>query len=235
MAIYELYAPVACINSVRILLTVATKNGYEVYHLDIKGSFLYAELPGTEEIWISLPNIPGTSAFGSVVKLRKSLCGLRQAPKLCYGRLSDTLHKVGFRRSTVNDCLFIRQTFTDSIYLLVYVDDLLIVGNSKSVYSVNRTIASTFKVSYLGPCTHFLDLKVQRLQTGIFLSQEKYAENILEIVGMENANPTQRSLPLSLQLYKNNKATDADRDFLQRVPYREIPGSLFFLTTRTRP
>ena len=96
----ELYAPVACIEAVRILLAVAAAKGWCTDHLDIKGAFLYALLPPSEEVWVKLPTIPGVpQARGQVVKLRKSLYGLRQAPKLWYELLAKSLKKLGFRRS----------------------------------------------------------------------------------------------------------------------------------------
>ena len=89
------------------------------------GAFLYALLSVTEDIWIRLPNISGiNSANGQIVKLRKSLYGLRQAPKLWYQLLSKFLCQNGFRRSKMNDCLFIKKSDTGEVYLLSYVDDL---------------------------------------------------------------------------------------------------------------
>ena len=119
----ELYAPVACIDAVRILLAVAVSQGWVTLHLDIKGAFLYARLGNEEEIWVRLPAIPGsTDRSSKVVKLRKSLYGLRKSPKLWYGHLAATLRQLGFTRSKANDCLFSRVTKTEAVHLLVYVD-----------------------------------------------------------------------------------------------------------------
>lgn len=68
----EVYAPVTCIETVRILFSVAESRGWKVNHIDVVGAFLYALLPETDEIWIKLPNIDGVkSANGQLVRLRK--------------------------------------------------------------------------------------------------------------------------------------------------------------------
>ena len=233
----ELYAPVACIDAVRILLAVAVSKGWVTLHLDIKGAFLYARLKDEEEIWVRLPAIPGSSDRSSkVVKLRKSLYGLRQSPKLWYGHLAATLRQLGFTRSKANDCLFSRVTKTDAVHLLVYVDDLLIVGTADAVAQVKEELARKYTTSDLGECTQFLGIKVERRPDGLFLSQKAYAERIVEKAGMEDAKPASTPLPMAHPLYEpRTETTEADRKFMERAPYRELLGSLLFLATRTRP
>ena len=233
----ELYAPVACIESVRTLLAVAIAKGWVTHHLDIKGAFLYASLADTDEIYVRLPVIPGTSErSGKVVKLLKSLYGLRQAPKLWYGHLASALQRMGFKRSRTTDCLFSRVKKTETVHLLVYVDDLLMVGTETAVSRVKQELARRFTTSDLGECTHFLGIKVERRTNGLFLSQKAYAERIVEKAGMEDAKVANTPLPLSHPLYEERTGTsDAEREFMRRAPYRQLLGSLLFLATRTRP
>lgn len=95
----DLYAPVACMELVRIMLSLSITREWCCDHIDIKGVFLHAMLPKTEEIFIKLPYIDGvSSANGQIVKLRKSLYGLKQAPRLWYDHLSSLLQKLGMRR-----------------------------------------------------------------------------------------------------------------------------------------
>jgi len=75
----DLYAPVICTELVRALLSISQVKGWSIRQIDFKGAFLNALLPEGEEIWIKLPNIPGTKFKGQLVKLIKSLYGLRQA------------------------------------------------------------------------------------------------------------------------------------------------------------
>lgn len=233
----ELYAPVACIESVRVILAVASVRGWSVHHLDVKGAFLYAPLQDADEMWIRLPSIPEIAqASGTVVKLRKSLYGLRQAPKLWYKLLADTLKRIGFRISVATECLFIGGSPSKSVYLLVYVDDLMIVGGAAEVWDVKRKLSTVFSTTDLGECNHFLGIKIYRQSSGLFLTQRPYAQKIIELVGMKSAKSTEAPLPLSHPLY--DKLTPSDQVVsaaMVAVPYRQILGTLLFLSTRTRP
>lgn len=88
----EPYAPVACIELVRLMFAVSVSMGWLAQQLHVKGAFLQAKLPHFDDVWIRLPTVPGVpSANGRVVKIVKSLYGLRQAPKLWYQHLATTL------------------------------------------------------------------------------------------------------------------------------------------------
>ena len=103
----ELYAPVACTEPVRIMLSVASYRNWSVEQVDVKGAFIHAPLPKPNQISIRLPVIQGVSgANGKVVRLAKSLYGVRQAPMLCYGHLAKSLSGIGYKRSAYSDCLF---------------------------------------------------------------------------------------------------------------------------------
>lgn len=130
----ELYAPVECIEVLRILLSVAVSNIWAIEQLDVKGAFLHADLPDSEKLWIRLPSIGviGT-ASGKVVQLRKSLYGLLEAPKLWYEHFKNKFYRIGFTRSKSSDCFFISQSNSAPDYIVVYVDELLLLGSSTAV------------------------------------------------------------------------------------------------------
>lgn len=93
----ENFAPVARLETVRILLALAAKNGREVYHLDVKSAFLYGDIQ--EEVYVTQPE--GFVKKGQehlVYKLIKALYGLRQAPRAWYAKLSKYLEELGFVR-----------------------------------------------------------------------------------------------------------------------------------------
>ena len=233
----ELYAPVACIEVVRILLAVAYAKGWEVHHVDIKGAFLYARLKETRPTYIRLPKLKFIPhANGLIVRLHKSLYGLRQAPKLWYQLLAQTLLKINFRRSRSTDCLFIGPDPERPVYLLVYVDDIMVVGDARNVQTVKALLASMFTTTDLGLCTHFLGIKLERRPFGLFLTQRPYIEKIINLAGMQNASAADAPLPLSHPLYQvMEKRSESERTAIEHVPYRQVLGSLLFLSTRTRP
>ena len=209
---------------------------WDIEHVDIKGAFLYAELPKSDRIVIRLPKIDGVKAAnGQYLRLLRSLYGLRQAPKLWYAHLARALRKIGLTESPCTNCLF-KSTGAEPVYVLVYVDDLLIVGTPRGVARVNSELAMQFTTTNLGPCTHFLGIAVDRSDKGIFLSQKPFTDNLIEFAGLKTAKPTPTPLPLSHCLYeKTEEPTSEDSDEMRNVPYRSVLGSLLYLATRSLP
>lgn len=105
---------------------------WKTRHIDFEGAFLHATLEDGKDIWIRLPNIPGTSLRGQIVKLVKSLYGLRQAPKLWYEYLYRKLKKLGFSQSSPSDCLFLLLS-SESVIMLVYIDDISVMGTEEEI------------------------------------------------------------------------------------------------------
>lgn len=237
VTLLELYAPVACIELVRVMLTIAVSLGWEIHQVDIKGAFLHATLPKADNIYVRFPKmdcIPSLS--GRVVKLLKSLYGLRQAPKLWYEHLSRELAKRGFRRSMSSECLFTADLPTGPAYIVVYVDDLLIFGSATTVVVLKKMLSELFTVTDLGKCQYFLGIKIQRTQKGLFLSQGAYIERIIRGAGMESAKPATTPLPLGHRHYEIPKPlTEEEKQMMKNKPYREVLGALIYLSTRTRP
>ena len=231
----DLYAPVICIELVRTLLIVAQAKGWSTRHIDFKGAFLNAKLEKGSNIWVRLPSIPGTSFNGQLVKLRKSLYGLRQAPKLWYKMLSKELQKLGFKCSTASDCLYMLLS-SDSIVLLIYVDDVLVMGSDDAIDQLVRKLSTVFDITDLGRPTHFLGIKFEFREDGVFLSQSAYIDKIIDISNMTTAKPIQHPLPLSHTLYeKITDPTPEEQATMETVPFRKVLGSLLYLSTRTRP
>ena len=232
----ELYTPVACIELVRLLLAVAVEMDWDIEHVDIKGAFLYAKLPDSDKIVIRLPNIDGVKAAnGQYVRLQRSLYGLRQALKLWYAHLARALRKIGLIEATSTSCLF-KSTGKAPVFVLVYVDDLLIMGAPAGVARVKTELAKQFTTTELGPCTHFLGIAVDRSAKGLFLSQQPFTDRLVEFAGLKTSKPAPTPLPLSHCLYeKTEEPTDDEVDEMRNVPFRSVLGSLLYLATRSRP
>ena len=233
----ELYAPVASIELVRLIITIAIRSGLVINQLDVKGAFLHALLPESDCIWIYLPKVEGVpNANGRIVKLRKSLYGLRQAPKLWYSHHANALEKIGFRRSQNCDCLFIINESSSPVYIVAYVDDLLVVGPRTLVDKVKLQLSKILSVTDLGTCKHFLGMHILDCSNGVVLSQSSYTERVLASSGMTDSKPVDTPLPLSHTLYRERTPTTENvRQQMSVVPYRSVLGSLIYLSTRTRP
>lgn len=121
----EMYAPVASIDLVRLVLAYSVSNGGNVEHVDVKSAFLNAPLPSEYRYIIRFPSIKGSRHLnGQLVRLCKSRYGLRQAPKLWYQELKNILRHHGFEQSAQSDCLFVLKG-SKHVFIVAYVDDLL--------------------------------------------------------------------------------------------------------------
>jgi hypothetical protein len=97
----------------------------------------------------------------------KSLYGLKQAPRAWHSRLTDKLHELGFKSLIADATLFIFREGITTIFMLIYVDDIIIV--SSSTIATERLIQELMKdfiVKDLGPLTYFLDIEVQQIKKG---------------------------------------------------------------------
>jgi hypothetical protein len=124
----EVFAPVARLETVRLLLALAAHSGWQVHHMDVKSAFLNGELE--EEVYVQQP--PGfadAKHAGHVLKLHKALYGLRQAPRAWNAKLHDSLQSLGFERCPLEHALYRRGGCDNFLLIGVYVDDLIITGS----------------------------------------------------------------------------------------------------------
>ncbi|MDV3181238.1 MAG: reverse transcriptase domain-containing protein, partial [Candidatus Phytoplasma australasiaticum] len=157
--------------------------------LDVKTAFLHGELE--EEIYMEQPEgfvVPGKERY--VCKLEKSLYGLKQAPRQWYKRFDSFMINQGYMRSQFDDCIYF-QKFDDGsfIYLLLYVDDMLITSRNMSLIAkLKAQLSSEFEMKELGAAQKILGMEIWRDRHAgkLFLSQKKYVEKVLNRFSMEN-------------------------------------------------
>ena len=119
----ETFAPVARLDTIRLLLAVAAQKGQKVFQLDVKSAFLNGFLK--EEIFVEQPD--GFVVQGQedkVYVLKKALYGLKQAPRAWYSRIDDHLINLGFNKSLSEATLYVRSEGSKIVIVFVYVDDL---------------------------------------------------------------------------------------------------------------
>lgn len=165
-----------------------------------------------------------------VCKLRKSLCGLKQAFRSWYSKLSQSLVAYGFEESLADHSLF---TYShDSVFLvvLVYVDDLIITGNDFTACNdFKKHLNKWFHMKDLGNLKYFLGIELAIGKTDLFLCQRKYALDILNECGMLACKPA------TFPLEQNHRlALDHSDPFPNPSQYRRLIGRLIYLTI-TRP
>lgn len=138
---------------------------------------------------------------GRIVQLLKSLYGLLEAPKLWYEKLYQAIQKIIFERLTSIYYLF-NSLRTDRAFLVVYVDDLLVIGPQKFDKKVKEVLAKLFILTDLRTWSNFLQIGILKSQGDILLSQKAYIERILEKKNMSDAKHALCTLPLPYPPYE---------------------------------
>lgn len=156
------------------MFALAATRSWSVQQLDINNAFLNGILE--DNIFMSQPaGFVDTHYPEHVCKLKKSLYGLRQAPRAWYDTLKGFLVDLGFKRCTSDFSLFFKSSSTGLLLILIYVDDILVTGDSPSdVLDVIRLLKKKFKLKHLGEVSYFLGVEVQHSDSEFVLSQHKY-------------------------------------------------------------
>lgn len=227
----EVYAPVSKHASLRTLLSVVAVEDLELHQLDVKTAFLNGELE--EELYMMQPDGYEQGNKNIVCRLHKALYGLRQAPRAWHSKLKHELRSYGFVPSEADPGLWILRYNDRSIYVLVYVDDLLIAAKSvDNVSCVKRMLCTAFDARDLGEARYFIGMEIQRDRgmKAIKVSQQKYAEDIVKKFGMDTAKAAATPANIAVKLTKEGEPLDTHVH-----PYSELIGGLLYLSVCTRP
>jgi hypothetical protein len=225
----ETFSPVVKPATVRTVLSLALSQQWPVHQLDVKNAFLHGTL--SETVYCSQPTgFLDTARPDHVCKLNRSLYGLKQAPRAWYSRFATFLLSLGFVEAKSDTSLFIYRHGHDTVYLLLYVDDIVLTASSPAL--LQRTITALqqeFSMKDLGELHHFLGIAVQRRSGGLFLSQRQYTLDILDRANTTQCKPcsTPVDTQAKLSATDGNPMTDA-------TDYRSLVGALQYLTF-TRP
>ncbi|KAJ9558152.1 hypothetical protein OSB04_012766 [Centaurea solstitialis] len=224
----DTFSPVVKPATIRTVLSISISRNWPIHQLDVKNAFLHGDL--TETVYMRQPPGYVNSSFPDhVCRLRKALYGLKQAPRAWYHRFAVYLSSLGFLSSKTDTSLFTYHRGSDTIYLLLYVDDIILTASSSTLISmVISKLSSEFPMSDLGPLSFFLGIAASRSQSGLFLSQSAFAQEILARADMVSCNPC--STPADT---KTKLAVDGE-PVSDPTLYRSLAGALQYLTF-TRP
>uniref|UniRef100_A0A2N9G735 Reverse transcriptase Ty1/copia-type domain-containing protein n=1 Tax=Fagus sylvatica TaxID=28930 RepID=A0A2N9G735_FAGSY len=214
-------------GSIERLLAIAAVHQWPLFQMDVKNAFLNGDL--TEEVYMQTPL--GYSDYpDKVCLLRRTLYGLKQAPRAWFAKFSSIVHQFGFSSSSHDTTLFIRRSDKGMILLLLYVDDMIITGDDHSgISDFKLFLHQQFEMKDLGHLSYFLGLEVSSDSTGYYLSQAKYASDLLSRAGLIDTKVV--SIPLEM----NARLTPLDGTPLSDATlYHQLVGSLVYLTV-TRP
>ena len=225
----ETFSPVVKHTTIRAVLALALHQSWPLRQLDVQNAFLHGHL--TEEVYMRQPRGFEDPMFPNhVCKLHRSLYGLKQAPRAWFQRFSDYLEDLGFVGSRADYPLFTYHHNSITILLLIYVDDILLTGNSAShLLKLIADLGRFFSMKDLGRLHYFLGLEAIFTAQGLSLTQTKYALDLLQRTNMSHAKPC--SSPAA----SGKKLAMFDGDPLpDPTEYRSVVGALQYLTL-TRP
>nr|GEV82420.1 retrovirus-related Pol polyprotein from transposon TNT 1-94 [Tanacetum cinerariifolium] len=226
----EVFSPVVRHTFIRVILALTACKDYELEQLDVKTTFLYGNLE--EVIYMRQP--PGYEQGNKVCLLKKSLYGLKQSPRQWY-MLSN-----GFKRSSYDSCVYYRSYVSgEYIYLLLYVDDMLIACKNKDeIGSTKSLLKKEFDMKELKEAKKIFGIEIVRDRSRKIMrvSQFGYVSKILNNFRIDNGKSVQMPLVGNFKLLlKDCPVRDCDVDMMSKVPYANAVGSLMYLMVCTRP
>jgi len=207
----------------------SASRSWPIHQLDVENAFLRGHL--NETVYCQQP--PGfvdPTAPDHVCLLQKSLYGLKQAPRAWHQRFASFIRTLGFVTSVYDSSLFVYKDGSNTAYLLLYVDDIVLTASSPALLRrILERPHSEFAMTDLGELHHFLGISVTRSASGLFLSQRQYAADLLQRAGMSECHPTATPVDARMKLSATDGSPVADP-----TQYRSLAGALQYLTL-TRP
>ena len=234
----ETFSPVAMLKSIRILLAVAASLDYEIWQMDVKTTFLNGSLE--EDIYMQQPE--GFIARGQehmTCKLQRSIYGLKQASRTWNIRFDQAITLYDFEKSLDEPCVYKRIQGTKVVFLVLYVDGILLIGNNIEVLSsVKGWMQKQFDMKDLGEANYILGIKLLRdwKNKVLALSQALYIDKILARFSMENSKKGTLPFGHGVHLSKEQSPkTLEQKERMSRIPFASAVGSLMYAMLCTRP
>lgn len=227
----ETFAPVTTFATITLLLNIATFYNYEMHQMDFDSAYLNAAL--TEEIYMKAPQEYEIDK-NKVLKLEKSLYGLKQAGREWFKLLKSKLIADGWTQSLKDPCLFKKSQNEQIMVLVVYVDDVVIMGaKEEDVAAIKLKIGENFKVKDLGELHFILGVRITRERDSkrILIDQEALIKRTISKYLDFPCKVSKTPLAVNAKLTKY----EGECDEASRRRYQAIVGSLLYISRYTRP
>ena len=230
MILPDTYAPVCEFSSVRFFLAFSLLMHWHTAAIDFASAFVQATLP--EPVWIYPPRGFYCGKHGTtLLRLLKSLYGLKEAPRLWYDELFQWLldPELGLTQSHIDKCLLFRK----DMIIIIYVDDMGVAAQTEE--AINHLLEflkrKGFSLTKEGTFNEYLGINFSTLPNGsVHMSQSGLIKKILMATGMEACNPNKTPA------HKISLAKDPDGELMNETwNYRSIVGMLLYLSSNTRP
>ncbi|KAL0339784.1 UNVERIFIED_CONTAM: Retrovirus-related Pol polyprotein from transposon TNT 1-94 [Sesamum radiatum] len=206
--------------------------------MDVKTAFLHGDLD--ENIYMAQPcGFIDNRNPEHVCLLKKSLYGLKQSPRQWNKKFDNFMKTLMFHKSAYDPCLYFKFVNNAPIFLVLYVDDMLIASPDLSmIEKLQNDLRKTFEMKDLGNAKKILGMTIDRDRktSSIFLNQKAYVISVLEKFSMINAKSSSVPLAPHFQLSKDQSPkSDSEKKLMEKVPYSNAIGSVMYLMVCTRP
>lgn len=166
----EVFAPVARLETIRLIISLAAQNEWKIYQMDVKSVFLNGFLE--EEVYIEQPQ--GYEVKGQeekVLKLKKALYGLKQAPRAWNVRIDKYFQDKNFIKCPYEHALYIKAQSGDIWIVCLYVDELIFTWNNLSMFEeFKKDMSNEFEMTNMGLMAYYLGIEVKQEDKGIFIT-----------------------------------------------------------------
>jgi hypothetical protein len=234
----EIFSPVVKMTSIRTILSLVAVEYLHLEQLDVKQLF---SMGIWRKIFICRSH-KGYEVKGKdnlVCRLKKSLYGLKKAPRQWYLKFDRFMTEQGYSRCHSDHCVYFKRLENGSyIIFLLYVDDMLVGSNMQDINVLKKKLANSFAMKDLGVAKKILGMRITRDRKNhkLTLSQGEYIEKVLERFRMQNAKPVSTPLASHFKLTKEMcPKTQEEIEYMSRVPYSSTVGSLMYVMVCTRP
>jgi len=234
----DTFSPFVRITSFCLILAIVAHMDLELYQMDVRTAFLNGEL--NEEIYMDQPlGFETKGQERKVCKLKRSIYGLKQASRQWNVKFHQAILKDGFTMMEEDHCVYSKCSNNSFIILSLYVDDILIAGNSKEMIDTTKKwLTSNFEMKDMGEASYVLGVKIirDRAKRLLGLTQETYIKKMLERYHMQDSRPMDTPVDKSLSLSCDMcPKTLEEKEKMSRVPYASVVGSLMYAMMCTRP
>ena len=232
------FSPVVKFKTIRMMFAIVAHYDLELEQLDVKTAFLHGDLD--EKIYMKQPAGFIDSHHPNYVSLLKRfLYGLKQSPRQWYKCFDTFVMNVGFNRSKYDCCFYFMLYDSIPVYLLLYVDDMLLISNSKSkICELKMVLNTEFDMKDLGNAKRILGMVIERDREHNMLKvhQSSYLHKAVSKFGVLNSKMV--AVPLAgLFVLSKLQCPVNESEFLQmeEIPYANAIGIVMFSLISTRP
>uniref|UniRef100_A0AAV1VJV4 Polyprotein n=1 Tax=Peronospora matthiolae TaxID=2874970 RepID=A0AAV1VJV4_9STRA len=225
----ETFSPVVKYVTLRMVIAIIKHFGWPLDQLDVVTAFLYGVMK--EKVFCAVPEGVKMEGDFDCLELIKAIYGLKQASRVWNDTFDEFIRSIGFQASGFDPCLYIMTSEGHCVFVLVYVDDVLVTGSLlEMIARTKNDLKTRFEMTDSGKCAFVLGIELLDGEDGsVTMCQRRYVDDVLKRFGMDECKAVASPVDVSSRLVPSNSASKVD------VPFREAVGALMHLTTATRP